>query len=218
MKRVVNGVSYNTETALRLGFDPQADAGPTTLYQTKGGAFFLHFEMTTGVWNEVSQSNEIVNEPVFRPIGPDHAREWLLAKGVEVFLNPFANSASGKREPGGTLAVRVPATLKRAVEQAAEDEGISGNAWTMRCLERGVRDGEMTQLLGTVAATFQFLQDHDKRLKKGDRARIYRTTMNAVANTWQRRFPTVPFEEMRGHTTEQWDEELESHVTGEPLI
>ena len=218
MKRVVNGVSYNTETALRLGFDPQADAGPTTLYQTKGGAFFLHFEMTTGVWNEVSQSNEIVNEPVFRPIGPDHAREWLLAKGVEVFLNPFANDASGKREPGGTLAVRVPATLKRAVEQAAHDEGISGNAWTMRCLERGVRDGEMTRLLGTIAATFRYLTVHGDEFQDSDRIRIYRATMNEIDAGWRRRFPNVPIDQMLAHIKDQWDEELDSHVTGEPLI
>jgi hypothetical protein len=220
MKRVVNGISYNTDTALRLGFDREVEMqGPTTLYQTKGGAFFLQFEMETSVWNESSRANVTVKEPIFRPIGPGHAKDWLSEKGVEVFHNPFKDKLSdtSEREPGGTLAVRVPATLKRAVEQAAKNAGISGNAWTMRCIERGVRDDELTQLLGTIAFSLQYLEDNDKRLKRADRIRIGRATMEALEAGWKRRFPDVPVDEMRAHVAEQWDEELEIHASGEPL-
>ena len=220
MKRVVNGISYNTDTALRLGFYREVEMqGPTTLYQTNGGAFFLQFEMETSVWNESSRANVTVKEPIFRPIGPGHAKDWLSQTGVEVFHNPFKDKLSdtSEREPGGTLAVRVPATLKRAVEQAAKNAGISGNAWTMRCIERGVRDDELTQLLGTIAFSLQYLEDNDKRLKRADRIRIGRATMKALEAGWKRRFPDVPVDEMRAHVAEQWDEELESHASGEPL-
>jgi hypothetical protein len=220
MKRVVNGIAYNTDTALRLGFDAKdEDYGPTALYQTKGGAFFLHFEMENTIWNETTRKNETVKEPAFRPIGPGHAKVWLAVKGVEVFHNPFNDKRSNatERELGGTLAVRVPGTLKRAVEQAAKKSGISGNAWTMRCIERGVRDDEMTRLLGTIAFSLQYLDDNDQRLKRSDRIRIVRATVEALEAGWNRRFPDVPVDEMRAHVDEQWDEELESLASGEPL-
>lgn len=201
MKRIVDGITYNTDTALRLGHSVDEETGPATLFQTKGGAFFLLID----------------DGPVFRAVGPGQAKDWLNDDRVEIYHNPFITKSKAV-EAGGTLAVRVPATLKRAVEQAAKSEGVSGNVWTMRCLERGVRDAELIQILGTVANTFQYLEQNDKRLKRGDRTRIGRTTMIAVEAVWRRRFPTVPIDEMRSHIIDQWDEELESHVTGEPMI
>jgi hypothetical protein len=39
-------------------------------------------------------------------------------------------------EPGSTVYVRVPPSLKRAIDQAAGKAGVSVNAWAMQCLER----------------------------------------------------------------------------------
>jgi len=43
--------------------------------------------------------------------------------------------AAAEAEPGATIYLRVPATLKHRVDTAASDAGMSSNAWVMRCIE-----------------------------------------------------------------------------------
>jgi hypothetical protein len=56
---------------------------------------------------------------------------------VEVFRNPFEDppEATAEAEPGATIYIRVPASLKRSVDEAAKSEKLSGNVWAMRCVE-----------------------------------------------------------------------------------
>ena len=44
--------------------------------------------------------------------------------------------AEAEAEAGATIYIRVPAALKRRVDEAAKAEGVSGNLWAMRCIER----------------------------------------------------------------------------------
>ncbi len=44
--------------------------------------------------------------------------------------------AEAEAEPGATIYVRMPASLKKRVDDAAKAANLSGNVWTMRCLER----------------------------------------------------------------------------------
>jgi hypothetical protein len=39
-------------------------------------------------------------------------------------------------ETHGTVYVRMPASLKRQIEAAAESDGLSANFWAMRCFEK----------------------------------------------------------------------------------
>ena len=39
-------------------------------------------------------------------------------------------------ETHGTVYVRMPASLKRQIESAAESDGLSANSWAMRCFEK----------------------------------------------------------------------------------
>jgi predicted HicB family RNase H-like nuclease len=147
MKRIVNGVTYNTETATRLAesrwnnesqWNNDGGAIFGTLYQTRGGAFFVDEEITRTEWNERERDHEQTVRHEFNPLSPDEAHKWLLEGEVEIFQNPFDDppEATAEAEPGATIYIRVPASLKRSVDDAAKVAKVSGNVWIMRCVER----------------------------------------------------------------------------------
>ena len=143
MKSIINGITYNTETATRLGRCRRAGSNESekfveTLYQTHGGAFFIVEKCTTMEWNREEQEAEPRIRRTPKPISAQDAREWMLKGEVRVFQNPFGDppEASAEAEPGATMYIRVPATLKRTADAAARDQNLSGNAWAMRCIER----------------------------------------------------------------------------------
>lgn len=157
MKRVIEGQTYNTDTAVVVakyeyvddkGYDVEA-----VLYQTRGGAFFIvhrwtaagdpkfHFEAITR--DEVSRL--VQNKDNLEIID-----ETAIAEPPEAAAEP---------EPGATLYVRVPASLKSRVDEAARLEDVSGNAWAMKCMERCLslsHEGDLPELglIWNVASEF----------------------------------------------------------------
>lgn len=109
MKRIVNGVTYNTDTSTRLAearWEVDDNEGVFgTLYQTREGAFFVDQAITKEVWNEYERRTETQIEHVFEPLSPEGAREWLLEGDVEIFSNPFDDppEAIAEAEPGATI-------------------------------------------------------------------------------------------------------------------
>jgi hypothetical protein len=141
MKRIVNGVTYNTDTSTLLAksrWESDNDDTLGSLYQTRGGAFFVDMEISRKEWNESEREYEVKVGHTFQPLSPEDAHKWLLTGEVEVFSNPFEDppEAAAEAEPGATIYIRVPASLKRRVDHAAEGEKVSGNVWAMRCVER----------------------------------------------------------------------------------
>lgn len=143
MKRIINGFTYNTETSIRVAqsewTDDYGDKAEvtSTLYQTRGGAFFLHHLKKTEEWNErEAQHQEKIRHEV-EPVSADFAQKWML-DDTEVFTNPFGDPPEASAEPdkGATIYVRVPTALKHRVDSMAKAEAVSGNAWAMRCIER----------------------------------------------------------------------------------
>jgi HicB family len=68
----------------------------------------------------------------------DEAKAWMLKGDVEVIHDRFAEGvpeAEPETEQGATIYLRVPTTLKRRVDQAANAASLSSNSWVMRCLE-----------------------------------------------------------------------------------
>jgi hypothetical protein len=112
--------------------------GTDVLYQTRGGAFFLHKEKTKHEWDEGEREHVKRVRHEFVRLSPEEASKWLLEGDVEVINNPFDDppEASAEAEPGATLYIRVPAALKRRVDEAAANAKVSGNVWAMRCVER----------------------------------------------------------------------------------
>lgn len=134
MKRVIEGQTYNTDTAVTVarywyvddkGYDVEA-----VLHQTRGGAFFIvhkwavmehwkfHFEAVTR--DEVTRLVQSMDNL-------EIVDEAAIAEPPE---------AAAEAEPGATLYVRVPASLKSRVDAAAEIDEVSGNAWAMKCMQR----------------------------------------------------------------------------------
>jgi hypothetical protein len=148
MKRIVNGVTYNTVTSTRLAqsrWEPDDNTKILgVLYQTRGGAYFVHEEATLQVWNEDDRQHERKVEDTFRPLSPTDAHDWILEGEVEVFHNPFDDppEATAEAEPAATLYIRAPAALKQRVDEAAREAKVSGNVWAMRCVERCLQSAE----------------------------------------------------------------------------
>jgi HicB family len=148
MKRIVNGLTYNTETS-RLVAKSEWEVGDTNspyygmeregeLYQTRGGAFFL---VTTTHVPETRDS-EARDKVECDPLTSKRAQAWINDGDVEVFNNPFEEppEATAEGETSGTIYARMTASLKRDVEAAAGKVGVSANVWVTRCLEQCLRN------------------------------------------------------------------------------
>jgi predicted HicB family RNase H-like nuclease len=144
MKRIVDGVTYNTDTATRLARsvweDTPGEEVTGILYQTRGGAFFVHTYAEKEVWIERIGGTEKREVSQFEPLSAKDAHEWIMTGEVEVFSNPFEDppEATAEPEPGATIYIRVPMALKKSVDEAARAASVSSNVWAMRCLERCV--------------------------------------------------------------------------------
>jgi predicted HicB family RNase H-like nuclease len=141
MKRLIDGVTYNTDTATLLARsdyegDWNNDRCPIEgeLFQTRGGAFFIVEEITI---DEISGrgGSETITKTRFSKCSEEGARRWITTGEVEVFLNPFEDKVS-EDETEGTVYVRMPANLKRRIEELAVAAGLSANAWAIRCFEQ----------------------------------------------------------------------------------
>jgi hypothetical protein len=55
-----------------------------------------------------------------------------------VFVDEPAEAPSSSEELSARISLRLPDSLKTAVERAADREGISTNAWLVRALDRAV--------------------------------------------------------------------------------
>jgi hypothetical protein len=142
LKRIVDGVTYNTATSRLLATstweDHDNDEHEEELYQTRGGAFFLVNTVTKKVWVERDREWDERECIEVEPLDADRAQKWMMQGDVEVIDNPFGDppEAEAETEPGSTVYVRVPPSLKRAIDQAAGKASLSVNAWAMQCLER----------------------------------------------------------------------------------
>jgi predicted HicB family RNase H-like nuclease len=147
MKWVVEGVAYNTATSTLLaqkawhseeseetgGFGPYFEAA---LYQTRKGAYFVH--KSTSWWHSDLGRMEPASDDC-TPMTAEQANAWLLKGNVKIVHNPFplgeVPEAAAETEPGATIYLRVPATLKHRVDKAASSAGMSTNAWVMQIIE-----------------------------------------------------------------------------------
>lgn len=139
-KRIIDGKTYNTETATRLaGWDETSDGYPVTygqhLYQNRFGAFFLYTYQDDGPDGP---------EQDLTPYTPDDVRLWLekyRSHDVDLFESLF-----GKLPEAGTgeskFTLRLPDSLRERLAARAKDNGQSLNAWIIKCLERCAPPGE----------------------------------------------------------------------------
>jgi hypothetical protein len=143
MKRIIDGVAYNTDTSTHIAtseydtkYNHEDRPCEAYLYQTRGGAFFVWESIDTGRVNDVGEPMTVDR---FDALSREDAEEWMRTGVVEVHgKDPFGErpEAVAEVEPGATIYVRLPALLKRRVEEAANAANQSVNAYAMHCLER----------------------------------------------------------------------------------
>lgn len=156
MKRIINGVTYNTETAAVVARYDYTDADgwetEATVYQTRGGALFqVH------VWDEEAKDargdwqkkRKVLFEPMNRA-----ALVKLIAEtnGLEIVDNSVLEDppeATAETKPEAIIYVRVPVALKQRLDEEARSEDQSTNAFAIRCIEHCLqRDEGLTKLVG----------------------------------------------------------------------
>jgi predicted HicB family RNase H-like nuclease len=150
MKRIVDGVTYNTQTSRLLARavlravwpDDESVEHTLELYQTRGGAFFLLDRWLQEVWIERQERAEHRERSELEAMSAEQAQRWMLENDIEVIDNPFGDppEATAEEESGSTVYVRVPPSLKRTIDQEAGKVKLSTNMWAMRCMERCLSD------------------------------------------------------------------------------
>ena len=126
-KRIIDGKTYNTETATLLGYHEESE-GPWdhALFKTRFGAYFLY-----------SMSGADLREEI-APFRPDEAQRWMerhcSAERVEAEFGEMPEAG----DPEARFTLRLPESLRRRAAILAESRDQSLNAWILRCIEQGV--------------------------------------------------------------------------------
>jgi len=123
MKRIIDGVTYDTQTATEVcGYEhPHSEAG-WSLFQTRHGAFF---KVTVGHDGE---------DYTFQPLSDVEAQAFLEKQAnhlVEQYFGPFPEYGAAEKR----LTLRIPASLARRVETAADERNVPVNIYIMRAIE-----------------------------------------------------------------------------------
>jgi len=129
MKRIIDGKTYNTETATKVGaasFDPHNPGDFDWLYQTRHGAFFRHYGGMTNQGDDFE---------VLKPATPEEAKAWLASHDLVDELEALFGEQPEAGEAESRITVRIPDSLKARIEGLAAANKQSMNAWIMRCLE-----------------------------------------------------------------------------------
>jgi predicted HicB family RNase H-like nuclease len=126
-KRIIDGKTYNTETATQIVGHESDHYGLYSgayLYQTRFGAFFLYsFDDPEGEG--------------ITPWSPEQAREWLEKNHsyrvdlIESLFGKMPEAGSGESK----FTLRMPDSLRDRLAERARTNNQSLNAWIVRCLE-----------------------------------------------------------------------------------
>jgi hypothetical protein len=142
VKKIIDGVTYNTDTSTAVarweGENPDGHQTVDTLYQTHGGAFFIHSHETWAVKGEQGGWEERQRD-LFDPYTRDAAEKWFLEGDVTVLSDdvfPEPPETEGGFTASTTIYLRIPTTLMQQIEARAKEQSQSVNVWAMRCLEK----------------------------------------------------------------------------------
>ena len=132
-KRIIDGKTYNTETATQIAGWHDDNDGPfssgTFLFQTRFGAFF-EYSYYEGYgeddWEKIT------------PFTSDNAQQWLEKR--QGWNTELIESLFGEMPEAGSAEVkftlRLPESLRNRLAALAEANSQSLNAWIIRCLEK----------------------------------------------------------------------------------
>jgi hypothetical protein len=151
VRRIINGLTYNTATSMLVAKAEEhwefndltrqmAGSREHRLYQTRGGAFFLVSHLQT---SRLGADRKLypIDRHEFEALTPSQAEAWATENpdlDVELLSDVFEEppeAGDENEDPERTVYVRMPASLHRGIEGAAQNEGLSINAWALRSLQ-----------------------------------------------------------------------------------
>jgi hypothetical protein len=156
VKQVIDGKAYNTETARclatvdlmgyrmdgrgRFTTNTPKKVGTSSLYETGGGAYFLVRDYPDDVHaiHEVAGQLQVRGAGII-PVTRKQALAWAEDRGLDADkIEEMFGKVAGTGDQTGAILLRVPQTLKLAIEKSAAVAGVSTNTWLMRCVERAI--------------------------------------------------------------------------------
>lgn len=134
MKKIIDGVTYNTETATKIAEHAKLDDNDkhVILYQNRKGFFFYHiknFERAEGHISEWYNDYSLPPSVAENKYTPKHFIEYCA---TTVYNNPFYIERKGKEV---SILFRLPETLKDLIEFKARESQMSVNTYILRCVE-----------------------------------------------------------------------------------
>lgn len=168
MKRIIEGVTYNTDTATLVAETTFEDEGVTTeceLYQNRAGVYFGIDTVTTPYKDKRGEWQERVSYDWTAVGDAAAAREYVEKYSMTITrdiddMPPEAVLG----EKLSTVYVRVTPTLKSDLDEASSKDKISGNQWATRCLERclAYRDGSGLEELAEIGIIASYFMHGDE--------------------------------------------------------
>jgi hypothetical protein len=139
MKRVIDGKTYNTDTATivatynyedRDGYDTDV-----VIYLTKGGALFA-----VHTWEVPDPNGDrgTRTKTYFEALSREQVQKLMTTEQMEIHNEEALTlppEAVDEVEEGATIYMRLPKALKAKIDEAATAAGVSTNSWMLRCAE-----------------------------------------------------------------------------------
>lgn len=144
MKRIINGVTYNTATATEIYQYKHTSVLCTdfryyeeVLYRTRSGNYFLFGEgEALSPYSEAYGTNGRTGAAEIVPLTESEAREWLERFEDPDEICPELFADAGDVEPSeSVIYLRLPSILKNQLEQLATQENQSLNTFLIKVLE-----------------------------------------------------------------------------------
>jgi hypothetical protein len=133
-KRIIEGMTYNTETATLLGrWNSDDSPYEEALFKTRHGAYFVYFFQDT-------KPDEGIT-----PLAPEAAQHWMEKHCSPEMIEAEFGEMPEAGAPEARITLRIPETLRKRIAAIAESRSQSLNAWIQRCVERGAADAEAAQ-------------------------------------------------------------------------
>jgi hypothetical protein len=124
-KRIIDGKTYNTETATLLGRWESIDLPiEEALFKTRHGAYFSYFYLDT------EPDEKII------PLSPEDAQKWMERHCRAELIEAEFGEMPEAGDPEARITLRIPDTLRKRIAALAQDRNQSLNAWILRCIER----------------------------------------------------------------------------------
>lgn len=152
VKRIIDGKTYNTETATRIAtvsYPLQGQIAFDELYQSRHGAYFQYYGD-----RYLSDHHGPMEEIV--PLTPEEAQEWMEKHAWAGHVRRYFSEQSEAGEAESRVTVRLPDGLKNRIATMAAENNQSLNAWIMRCVEDCVTRQLVTSLMPTVRRGHKF--------------------------------------------------------------